>query len=44
MYGQGIELKSADTVNCVCHSIRSMFRVLGMDNFGKNHGRGVKTS
>ena len=25
---------SANTINCVCHSIRSMFRVLGMYNFG----------
>ena len=25
---------SAHTINCVCHSIRSMFRVLGMNNFG----------
>ena len=25
---------SAHTINCVCHSIRSMFRVLGMYNFG----------
>ena len=24
---------SAYTINCVCHSIRSMFRVLGMYNF-----------
>ena len=24
---------SAHTINCVCHSIRSMFRVLGMYNF-----------
>ena len=24
------------TINCVCHSIRSMFRVLGIYNFGKN--------
>ena len=26
---------SAHTINCVCHSIRSMFRVLGMYNFGQ---------
>jgi hypothetical protein len=25
---------SAHTLNCVCHSIRSMFRVLGIYNFG----------
>ena len=25
---------SARTINCVCHSIRSMFRVLGIYNFG----------
>ena len=25
---------SAHTFNCVCHSIRSMFRVLGIYNFG----------
>ena len=24
----------AHTINCVCHSIRSMFRVLGIYNFG----------
>ena len=24
---------SAHTINCVCHSIRSMFRVLGIYNF-----------
>ena len=24
---------SADTINCVCHSIRSMFRVVGIYNF-----------
>ena len=24
---------SADTINCVCHSIRSIFKVLGMYNF-----------
>ena len=28
---------SAHTVNCVCHSIRSMFRVLGMYNFVEKH-------
>ena len=27
---------SAHTINCVCHSIRSMFRVLVMYNFGKD--------
>ena len=42
--GQDISLKthdlnhdltfSAHKINCVCHSIRSMFRVLGMYNFG----------
>jgi hypothetical protein len=26
---------SAHTINCVCHSIRSMFRVLGIYNFAK---------
>ena len=26
------------SVNCVCHSIRSMFRVLGMYNFGVGVG------
>ena len=42
--GQGISLKNesnnpwfkyfiAYTINCVCHSIRSMFRVLGIHNF-----------
>ena len=25
----------AHTINCVCHSIRSMFRVLGVYNFDK---------
>ena len=25
---------SAHTINCVCHSLRSMFRVLGIYNFG----------
>ena len=25
---------SAHTINCVCHSIRSIFRALGMYNFG----------
>ena len=25
---------SAHTINCVCHSIRLMFRVLGIYNFG----------
>ena len=25
---------SAHTINCVCHSIRSMFGVLGIYNFG----------
>ena len=25
---------SAQTINCVCHSIRSMFRVLDIYNFG----------
>ena len=29
----------AHTINCVCHSIRSMFRVLGIDNFGPNPKR-----
>jgi hypothetical protein len=24
---------SAHTINCVCHSIRSMFRVVGIYNF-----------
>ena len=24
---------TAYTINCVCHSIRSMFRVLGINNF-----------
>ena len=42
--GQDISLKvkgkthdltlSADTINCMCHSTRSMFRVLGIHNFG----------
>ena len=31
---------SAHTFNCVCHSIRSMFRVLGIDNFGDNSKQG----
>ena len=26
----------AHTINCVCHSIRSMFRVLWVYNFGKS--------
>ena len=26
---------SAHTINCVCHSIRSMFKVLGIYNFAK---------
>jgi hypothetical protein len=26
---------SAHTINCVCHSISSMFRVLGIYNFGR---------
>ena len=30
--GQDITLKKT-SINCVCHSIRSMFRVLGMYNF-----------
>ena len=25
---------TAHTINCVCHSIRTMFRVLGIYNFG----------
>ena len=25
---------SAHTINCVCHSISSMFRILGVYNFG----------
>ena len=25
------------TINCVCHSIRSMFRVLGIYDFGPTH-------
>jgi hypothetical protein len=25
---------SAHTINCVCHSIRAIFRVLGIYNFG----------
>ena len=30
---------SAHTINCVCHSIRSMFRVLGIYNFAiSSHG------
>ena len=31
---------TAYTINCVCHSIRSMFRVLGIYNFVRN----LKTS
>ena len=27
----------AHTFNCVHHSIRSMFRVLGINNFGPEH-------
>ena len=27
---------SAHTIDCVCHSIRSMFRVLGILNFVEN--------
>jgi hypothetical protein len=45
MYGAGYKLEkthdlnhdltfSAHTFNCVCHSKRSMFRVLGIYNFG----------
>ena len=30
---------SAHTINCVCHSIRSMFRVLGMYNFANDPQR-----
>ena len=28
-------------MNCVCHSIRSMFRVLGIYNFGSDHKRDI---
>ena len=34
---------SAHTINCVCHSIRSMFRLLGIYNFGKIQDR-IKTT
>ena len=27
---------TAHTINCVCHSIKSMFRVLGIYNFGQH--------
>ena len=28
---------TAHTINCVCHSMRTMFRVLGIYNFGATH-------
>ena len=30
---------TAHKINCVCQSIRSMFRVLGIYNFGHNQGK-----
>ena len=30
---------TAHTINCVCHSIRSMFRVLGMYNFDRTFSK-----
>ena len=33
---------SAHTINFVCHSIRSMFRVLGIYNFEHSHKQGRK--
>ena len=51
--GQSISLKSERnnpwfnillhtyTINCVCHSIRSVFRVLGMYNFGLFYNSGL---
>ena len=33
---------SIHTINCVCHSIRSMFRVLGIYNFGCEKDIGYK--
>ena len=35
---------SAYTISCVCHSIRSMFRVLGTYNFGYDLKIGKKKS
>ena len=32
---------TAHTINCVCHSIRTMFRVLDIYNFGSNEKREV---
>ena len=32
-----IEHFNAHTINCVCHNIRSMFRVLGIYNFDHHH-------
>ena len=32
---------SAHTINCVCHSVRSMFRVLAMFNFGSGFSSAV---
>ena len=35
---------SAHTINCVCHSIRSMFRVHGIYNFAfRVHNSGMQT-
>ena len=34
---------SAHTINCVCHSIRSMFRVLGIYNFGFSFNRAASS-
>ena len=33
---------TAHTINCVCHSIRSMLRVLGMYNFGSAIPTGIQ--
>ena len=32
----------AHTIDCVCHSIRSIFRVLGIYNFGGSDNRDVQ--
>ena len=32
----------AHTINCVCHSIRSMFRVLGVYNFGASQKKQIE--
>ena len=34
---------NAHTIDCVCHTIRSMFRVLGIYNFGMGQGISLKS-